>query len=79
MRKALKQAARKRKGSSSMKKYAALILVLAVASTAFAPAQAADDSPIKKVGNAIVWPFKKMGQGLKAMGNGAKKIVKRGN
>lgn len=62
-----------------MKKYAALVVVLAVASTAFAPAQAADDSPVKKVGNAIVWPFKKMGQGLKAVGNGTKKIFKKGS
>lgn len=62
-----------------MKKYAALILALAVSSTAFAPAQAADDSAVQKVGKAIVWPFKKVGQGLKAVGSGAKKLVKRGN
>jgi hypothetical protein len=63
-----------------MKKYAALVIVLAVASSAFAPAAlAADDGPMKKVGNAIVWPFKKMGQGLKAVGNGTKKIFKRGS
>lgn len=60
-----------------MKKYAALLLVLAMASTTFAPAQAEDESAVKKVGNAITWPFRKVGQGLKAMGNGAKKIVKR--
>ncbi|MDZ4838152.1 MAG: hypothetical protein SGJ27_30585 [Candidatus Melainabacteria bacterium] len=61
-----------------MKKYAALMLVIAVASTTFAtPVQAADDSAVKKVGNAITWPFRKVGQGLKAMGNGAKKLVKR--
>ncbi len=59
-----------------MKKYAALLLVMAVTSATFAPAAlAADDGPVKKMGNAIVWPFKKMGQGLKAMGNGAKKLV----
>jgi hypothetical protein len=62
-----------------MKKYAALMLALALASTTFAPVQAADDSAVQKVGKAIVWPFKKVGQGLKAMGNGAKKLVKRGN
>lgn len=61
-----------------MKKYAALMLALAVASTTFAPVQAADDSAVKKVGNAITWPFRKMGQGLKAMGNGAKKMVGKG-
>lgn len=63
----------------SMKKYAALAIVLAVASTAFAPAMAADDGPAKKLGNAIVWPFKKMGQGLKAVGNGIKKPFKKGS
>lgn len=62
-----------------MKKYAALLLALAVASTTFVPAQAADDSAVQKAGKAIVWPFKKMGQGLKAVGNGAKKLVKRDN
>lgn len=63
-----------------MKKYAALAIVVAVATTAFAPAaMAADDGPMKKVGNAIVWPFKKMGQGLKAVGNGMKKPFKKGS
>lgn len=56
-----------------------LAVMLAVAS---ASAAQAEDSKIKaagkKVGGAIVWPFKKLGQGMKAMGNGAKKLVGKG-
>jgi hypothetical protein len=48
-----------------------------------ANAAQAEDSKVKeagkKVGSAIVWPFKKLGQGLKAMGNGAKKMVGKGS
>lgn len=34
---------------------------------------------MKKVGTAIVWPFKQVGKGLKAMGNGAKRLVGKGD
>ncbi len=48
-----------------------------------ASAAQAEDSKIKeagkKVGAAIVWPFKAVGKGLKAMGNGAKKMVGKGS
>ncbi|MBX9670968.1 MAG: hypothetical protein K2X93_25470 [Candidatus Obscuribacterales bacterium] len=62
-----------------MKKFAALLLVMFVASAAsFQPAQA-EDTAVSKVGKAIVWPFKKVGQGLKAMGNVATKPFKKGS
>ncbi len=65
-----------------MKKSLAVGLMIAICSFTVSAAQA-EDSKIKtagkKVGNAIVWPFKKMGQGLKAMGNGAKKMVGKGS
>lgn len=56
-----------------MKKSLALALIV-VATTA--SAASADGAKImdgakagaKKVGNAVVWPFKKMGQGMKAVG-----------
>lgn len=55
-----------------------LLLAIAVSGTTGA-AYAADDNVVvkgaKKAGSAIVWPFKKLGQGLKAMGSGAKKMV----
>lgn len=64
-----------------MKKSLAIGLMIAICSFTASAAQA-EDSKIKtagkKVGTAIVWPFKKMGQGLKAMGNGAKKMVGKG-
>lgn len=65
-----------------MKKNFALGLAVALAVSS-ASAASAEDSKIKagakKVGGAIAWPFKKVGQGLKAMGNGAKKMVGKGS
>ncbi len=57
---------------------ALLVLVMGVGNAA-----SAEDCKIKegakKVGTAMVWPFKAMGKGLKAMGNGAKKMVGKGS
>jgi D-arabinose 5-phosphate isomerase GutQ len=64
-----------------MKKSLAVGLMIAICTFTATAAQAEDNkiqAAGKKVGNAIVWPFKKMGQGLKAMGNGAKKMVGKG-
>jgi len=58
--------------------------VISIAIALFAsmsPAPAADgklQEGMKKVGAAIVWPFKKMGEGLVALGHGAKKLVGKG-
>jgi putative cell wall-binding protein len=64
-----------------MKKYLTLlsasIVLLSSANAAFAADNKMQEGA-KKVGSAIVWPFKKMGQGLKAMGNGMKKMVGKG-
>ncbi|HIA51820.1 MAG TPA: hypothetical protein EYN91_06985 [Candidatus Melainabacteria bacterium] len=65
-----------------MKKSLAVGLMIAICSFTATAAQA-EDSKIKeagkKVGSAIVWPFKAVGKGLKAMGNGAKKMVGKGS
>lgn len=52
----------------------AAVVVLSASNSAFAADNKLQDG-MKKVGSAVVWPFKKMGQGLKAMGNGMKKMV----
>ncbi|HEY9783841.1 MAG TPA: hypothetical protein V6D17_00475 [Candidatus Obscuribacterales bacterium] len=66
-----------------MNKSLALGLAIAISMACASSAMAADDNKVvaagKKVGSAIVWPFKKLGQGLKAMGNGAKKMVGKGS
>lgn len=60
-----------------------VLSVLLVAGIFFACANSAsaEDNKVKagakKVGNAIVWPFKKMGQGMKAMGEKTKKMFKK--
>jgi hypothetical protein len=63
--------------SEKMKKVmtllAASVVVLSACTAAHADNKVQDGA--KKVGSAIVWPFKKMGQGLKAMGNGMKHMV----
>jgi hypothetical protein len=55
-----------------MKKSLALTLLSVLAITASAGAAQAADNKLKdgakKVGSAIVWPFKKMGEGIKAVG-----------
>lgn len=56
-----------------MNKHTALSAALLVALTLAGQEARAEDSKLvagfKKVGSAIVWPFKKMGEGLKAIGN----------
>jgi len=54
-----------------------LVALTILAVTAQSPAMA-EDSAVKKTGNAIAWPFKKLGQGVKAAGNGVKKVFTRG-
>ena len=60
-----------------------VLSVLLVAGIFFACANSAsaEDNKVKagakKVGSAIVWPFKKMGQGMKAMGETPKKMSKK--
>lgn len=55
-----------------MKKSLALTLLSVLAISASTGTAMADDNKVvagaKKVGSAIVWPFKKLGQGLKAVG-----------
>ncbi len=55
-----------------MKKSLALMLLSVLAISASTGAAMADDNKVvagaKKIGSAIVWPFKKLGQGLKAAG-----------
>ncbi len=61
-----------------MKKLMTLLASCVVVVSACNAASAADNklqTGMKKVGTAVVWPFKKVGQGLKAMGNGMKKMV----
>lgn len=55
----------------------AALVVLCSCNTASA-ADNAMTNGAKKVGAAIVWPFKQVGKGLKAMGNGMKKMVGKG-
>ena len=60
--------------SSVMKKSLAFALLSAMILSASNGAMAAgSDNKVvaagKKVGQAIVWPFKKMGEGMKAVGN----------
>jgi len=58
------------------------LLSVAVVIASCCNSASAEDSKlktgVKKVGTAIVWPFKKVGQGLVAMGHGAKKLVGKG-
>jgi hypothetical protein len=55
-----------------MKKYLPLCVIAIIAANGMGSPAWADDNKIvtgmKKVGSAIVWPFKKVGQGLKAVG-----------
>jgi len=56
-----------------MKKSLALAIIVAATTASAANADAAKvvdgaKSGAKKVGHAVVWPFKKMGQGMKAVG-----------
>jgi hypothetical protein len=56
-----------------MKKSLALALIVAATTAGAAYADAAKvmdgaKSGAKKVGHAVVWPFKKVGQGMKAVG-----------
>ena len=68
------------KSELNMKKTITLLSAAVIALSVCNAAQA--DSKIqngaKKVGSAVAWPFKKMGQGLKAMGHGMKKMVGKG-
>ena len=55
-----------------MKKLSTLFLVASIVCLSQTPANAADNAIVtgtKKVGSAIVWPFKKIGQGLKGLKN----------
>ena len=61
-----------------MKKQLTLLTIAVVLVSAGSAASAADSklkNGAKKVGAAIVWPFKEVGKGLKAMGNGMKHMV----
>ncbi|MBP7862524.1 MAG: hypothetical protein KIT34_09600 [Cyanobacteria bacterium TGS_CYA1] len=64
-----------------MKRVLSVLLVAGLVSFACANSASAEDNKVKagakKVGNAIVWPFKKMGQGMKAMGEKTKKMFKK--
>ncbi len=53
-----------------MKKASVFVALMAVLSVSSSPAFAEDKpvvSGVKKVGTAIVWPFKKVGEGMKAV------------
>lgn len=55
-----------------MKKYFPMCLMVIIAANSTGSPAWADDNKlvagVKKVGSAIVWPFKKVGQGFKAVG-----------
>ena len=55
-----------------MKKFLRLSVILLIALNSMGTAALADDNKVvagaKKVGSAVVWPFKRIGQGLKALG-----------
>ncbi|MBZ0295055.1 MAG: hypothetical protein K8L99_21000 [Anaerolineae bacterium] len=61
-----------------MRKIGTLLVAMTVAAVVAQSPALAEDAAIKKVGGAIAWPFKKLGQGVKAAGNGAKKVFTRG-
>ncbi len=58
-----------------MKKFVTLLSLAAVMTCTAQSGAYADNmltTGAKKVGTAVVWPFKKLGQGLKWCGNGIK-------
>ncbi len=61
-----------------MKKVLGIVSVGLIVLSTVSPALA-DDNAFQKAGKGIVtvvvWPFKMLGNGLKALGNGAKKLV----
>ncbi len=68
----LRQNKKPNKGERVMKKYLPVAVVLGIALTNVGSDASAEDGKVvagaKKVGNAVTWPFKKVGQGLKAVG-----------
>ena len=58
-----------------MKKLTVCLLVATIATLSYGPAHAEGSikSGAKKCGNAIAWPFKKIGAGFKSVGSGIKK------
>lgn len=59
-----------------MKKIA-VCLALTIAVGVVAPAKAEVPEGVKKVGNAIAWPFRKFGEGMKAAGSKVKGAFKK--
>jgi hypothetical protein len=66
-----------------MKKALSIALIGLVVLATVGPVQAEEDNAFKKAGHAVVtvvvWPFKMLGNGLKALGNGTKKLFGKGS
>ena len=64
-----------------MRKALNIVLIGLVVLATVGPVQA-DDNAAQKAGkavvNVVVWPFKMLGNGLKALGNGTKKLFGKG-
>jgi len=55
----------------------AVCLALTIAIGVGAPATAEVPEGVKKVGNAIAWPFRKLGEGMKSAGSKVKGAFKK--
>jgi|AGTN01.3.fsa_nt_gi hypothetical protein len=62
--------------SKEMKKIAVCLALTTVIGVG-APAMAEVPEGVKKVGNAIAWPFRKLGEGMKAAGSKMKGAFKK--